>query len=141
MIKSAGLVLIYDNKILLVHPTGAKWYGTYSIPKGHVEKEENIWEAALRETKEEIGVDINDDINVIDKGYIDYKNDDIVYKRIYYFVIKLNQPIIIDKSKLQKEEIDWAGFLTKEEANKRIFWRLKPLLQYLDNKIVRESLK
>jgi ADP-ribose pyrophosphatase YjhB (NUDIX family) len=39
MTISAGLVLIADNKILLCHPTGQKWWNSYSFPKGHVEKD------------------------------------------------------------------------------------------------------
>jgi len=143
---SAGLVIIYDNKILLEHPTGSKWYGTYSIPKGGVEKNEDILDAAVRETEEELGIKI--DKNKIDnttKEYINYKdNNGKIYKKVYYFLVKLDKPIDIDKTKIQKTEIDWAGFLTKEEAEKRIFWRLKPVLKHLDEsmktKVVKESL-
>jgi len=50
---SAGFVIIQDNKILLEHPTGSNWYGTYSIPKGQMEDGEDALFTALRETKEE----------------------------------------------------------------------------------------
>ncbi len=131
---SAGLVLISDNKILLCHPTGQKWWGTYSIPKGHVEEDEEILDAAIRETREEVGVLIDIKKNrIFDEGYIDYKNDNgEVYKRVYFFVIKLIEPIEIDLDKLDKKEVDWAGFKTKKEAEKRIFWRFKSLLEYLN---------
>ena len=39
---SSGLVVIQDNQILLVHPTNSPWWKTYSIPKGHVDKGEDI---------------------------------------------------------------------------------------------------
>ena len=42
MVISAGLLIIHDNKILLVHPTNAPWYGTFSIPKGEVEEGEEL---------------------------------------------------------------------------------------------------
>lgn len=130
---SAGLVIICDNKILLVHPTDSRWHGTYSIPKGQVEKGEEILDAAIRETYEEVGIKIHKtQINFSEKGYIVYKDkNNIPYKKLYFFVVKLNKPIYLDKSKFQLEEIDWAGFLTKEEAQKRIFWRFKSLLDYL----------
>ena len=131
---SAGLVIIADNKILLCHPTGQKWFGSYSIPKGHLEDGEDLLEAAIRETYEELGLKF--EINQIEpnsEGYINYRDENgELYKRVYFYIIELEKPIDIDKNKLQKEEIDWAGFLNKEEAEKRIFWRFKPLLNYLD---------
>jgi 8-oxo-dGTP pyrophosphatase MutT (NUDIX family) len=142
---SAGLVILYDNKMLLAHPTGQKWYGTYSIPKGHVEEGEDHLETAIRETREEVGIEFDiDEIEPIDEEYIEYKDGNgEIYKKVHYFVIALDKPVEVDRKKLQKEEIDWAGFLTKEETEKRIFWRFKPLLKYLDKpmkKLVKENL-
>lgn len=130
---SAGLVIIYDKKILLVHPTGDKWWGTYSIPKGGSEDDENLLETAFRETNEEVGLNL-DPVNYkpLSEGYINYKDKKgEIYKRVYFFVILLDEELKIDKNKLQKDEVNWAGFLTKKEAEKRIFWRFKPLLKYL----------
>lgn len=65
--RSAGL-LIYrrhetDDEVLLVHPGGPYWAkkddGCWSIPKGLVNEHEHELAAAIRETKEEIGVDID----------------------------------------------------------------------------------
>ena len=129
---SAGLVIIQDNKMLLLHPTGAPWKKSYSIPKGHVEEGEGILEAALRESKEEAGID-PDNLIIEDpepNKFIDYTNKKgKLYKRVYYFVAHPEQPI--SKFKLQKKEVDWGGFLSKEEAKDRIFWRFKPLLKLL----------
>ena len=134
---SAGLVIIQDNKILLEHPTGAKWKGTYGIPKGLMEMDETIMEAAIRETEEELGIKIDSKDLVFkmdnyDNPYaINYSNNDIIYKKIFYFLYKPSEPLVIDLSKLQKSEVDWAGFLTKEEAESKIFWRQKEVLNYL----------
>jgi len=134
MTESAGLVILYDNKILLAHPTGQKWYGSYSIPKGHIEEGEDRLEAAIRETQEELGLNFEpNQIEPNSEGYINYRDENgELYKRVYFYIVELKKPINIDKTKLQKEEVDWAGFLSKEEAEKRIFWRFKPLLCYLD---------
>jgi len=133
MVTSAGLVLIHNNKILLVHPTGSKWYGTYSIPKGHLEENEDALTAAVRETQEEIGVQFSpDEIELISEGYIDYKTSNgVVYKRVIYYVVYLLTWIAPGNCTLQLDEVDWVGWLTKDEAEKRIFWRLKNVLQYL----------
>lgn len=67
MKQSAG-ILIYKRvgqeiKILLVHPGGPffkkKDLGFWSIPKGHVEKNEEPFERAKIELKEETGIDLN----------------------------------------------------------------------------------
>jgi 8-oxo-dGTP pyrophosphatase MutT (NUDIX family) len=131
---SAGLVIIQDNKILLEHPTGSKWLGTYSIPKGQVEEGENHLEAAIRETQEELGIKFDsDDFETEADGYINYTDEKgHIDKRVYYFVVEPDKYLEIDKTKLEKDEIDWAGFLTKEEAEKRIYWRFKSLLKYLE---------
>ncbi len=65
--KSAGILLYkFDNgqlKVLLVHPGGPYWakkdLGVWSIPKGLMENNENAWQAALREFKEETGFEIH----------------------------------------------------------------------------------
>jgi len=64
--RSAGL-LIYrlrdgSYEVLLVHPGGPYWakkdIGAWSIPKGLVEEDEDELDAARRETREELGVDV-----------------------------------------------------------------------------------
>ena len=77
LIVSAGLVIIQNNKILLVHPTGSKWIGTYSIPKGHVEEKEDFLETAIRETNEELGLSLTlEDLYLMNQGKIDYKDQE-----------------------------------------------------------------
>ncbi len=131
---SAGLLIVQQNRILLGHPTNAPWYGTYTIPKGKVEEDESLIDAAIRETYEEMGIkiDINDIKNKNKPNIIEYKNEKgVIYKIVKYFVVEPKQEIIINKSRLQKREIDWAGFLDKDEARARIFWRYEEMLDYI----------
>ena len=107
-------------------------YGTYTIPKGKLEKGETHLEAAIRETKEEIGVDI--DIDIINKTphIINYTDEDgKIYKKLTYFLVYPKERIIIYKRKLGRDEIDWAGFIDKSEAMTRLFWRFEEMLEYL----------
>lgn len=129
---SAGFAIIQDNEILLVHPTNAKWVGTYSIPKGHVESGEDLFEAAVRETREEIGYqvkewDAENKPHFVD--YIDKKGK--LYKRVYYFIVRPSERIYPKDLKLQRAEVDWAGFLSKEHARKRIHNKLIKILDHL----------
>ncbi|OCJ05025.1 NUDIX hydrolase [Rhizobium sp. AC44/96] len=65
--RSAGLLICRQHEdrreVLLVHPGGPYWAkkdeGCWSIPKGLVNEGEDDLAAARRETKEEIGVDID----------------------------------------------------------------------------------
>lgn len=133
MVESAGLLIIYDNKMILAHPSKKSLKaGTYTIPKGKLEKGETYLDAAIRETKEEIGIDIN--IDIIDKTphIINYTNEkNIIYKTLTYFIVYLDEEIPIDNDKLDKKEVDWAGYLDKEESRFRIFWRFGEMLDYL----------
>lgn len=140
IVKSSGLVVVYNNKILLAHPTGNKWIGTYSIPKGIMDDSESSIAAAIRETKEEIGIEFSEEMieNEIPK-VIDYRDKKgKKYKTIYYHIIRIDEEdkhLIesiyprVPRKLLQMEEVDWAGFVNREEAKKHIFWRLKPVLE------------
>lgn len=137
---AAGLVIICENKILLCHPTNSKWYGTYSIPKGLVNEGEDHLTCAIRETKEEIGVKILEK-NIQNKdnpfiiNYLDKKGK--VYKQIYCYIVNIYPEAdeigerYILKENLQLDEIDWAGFVDKEEAKKRIFPKQSSVLTLL----------
>ena len=63
--KSAGILLFREHsnrlEVLLVHPGGPFWAkkdnAAWSIPKGEFEDDEDPLQAAIREVKEEIGVE------------------------------------------------------------------------------------
>ena len=135
MKTSAGLVIIFDKKILLVHPTNAPWYGSYSIPKGEIKEGESLLDTAIRETYEEIGVEFKKEGFPKDilPEFIEYRDkNNKLYKTVWYFLLSLSKPLDVTKIKLQQEEVDWVGFLDKDEAEKRIFDRFKTILKYLN---------
>lgn len=49
-----------DGKLLLIHKKRGLGEGYYNAPGGHIEEAETSAEAAIRETKEETGLDIHD---------------------------------------------------------------------------------
>jgi len=55
---SAGICILKDGKLLLIKEAKQKYSGMWSLPSGHIDKDENIFDAAIRETKEETGFDI-----------------------------------------------------------------------------------
>lgn len=134
--KSAGLLLKYKNKILLVHPIGANWYGSFGLPKGKIEKGEEKIECAIRETFEETGLQV-DRNDVDEREYtIRYKDKNgKTYKKVYYYIVEMDKvdELILPKDQLQTTEIDWAEFFEFEDAQYRIFWRQEDILRHFDN--------
>jgi 8-oxo-dGTP pyrophosphatase MutT (NUDIX family) len=67
LIPAVWIFLKKDNKILLLLRQNTGWEdGKFGLPAGHVDGNETIIQAAVRETKEEAGVEVNkDDLNVV----------------------------------------------------------------------------
>ncbi len=53
-----GVMIFKDGKVLLTMRKGSHGAGTYSFPGGHLEYMESFEDCAVRETKEECGIEI-----------------------------------------------------------------------------------
>lgn len=137
MQKSAGILFLYGGKMLLAHSKNSKWFGTFMPPKGCIEEYETKEEAACRETEEEIGICV--DPSLLGKMHtIQYKKKEKIYKEVYIFeyIVKDLKDLGLEseeipKENLQLEEIDYAKFMSKEEARERIFHRYESLLNLI----------
>lgn len=141
--KVAGVCIIYDNKVLLVHPTNASWQKrTLGIPKGKVEKGEDVLTGAIRELKEETGIELDASTLANHEPYVCdlYDKKGKVEKQLIYFLYEIDDlskigmtSLRIPKSQLQAEEIDWAGFLdAKESYPKMSQWQMLILDRHLN---------
>lgn len=122
---AAGVAIIYNNKILLIHPTNASWHrGTCGIPKGGIEPGEDHMVAALRELREETGIELRPDQLEPSPEIVHIhsarKKEEWA---LIYYVCKIQELSEIGltserlpNSQLQLEEIDWGKFVTAEEA-------------------------
>ena len=111
--KSCGCIILKDNQVLLI---GAKDDGGklfWLFPKGHQENGETDIETAIRETKEETGLDVEiSDIVPIKTGH--FVHSGTVYKNILLFIAKpLNCEL-----KPQEEEIEQVKWVQITEAGK-----------------------
>jgi len=60
IIPASYILLIKDNKVLMQRRFNTGYEdGKYSLPAGHVEKGETFNQAIIRESKEEVGIEIN----------------------------------------------------------------------------------
>lgn len=138
---SSGIAILYKTKILLCHPTNLPWRNSFSIPKGGVDEGESLLDAAIRETREEVGIVINKEQienteEPIEVLYINKAGK--LFKKCYVFIVKIKslsdidiESETLDKEMLQATEVDWAGFMTKDEADEKIFYRFKPILNLI----------
>lgn len=104
---SVQLILEKENKILLMKRKNTGYEdGKYSLPGGHVEANEEIRKALIREAKEEIGIDID----MQDVQFYKVMNRKVNKQQEYVdFIFKANH---------------WTGEITNEESNKceEIIW-------------------
>ena len=132
---SAGILFyrLQQNKlqVLLVHPGGPYWVkkdaGAWSIPKGEAGADEQLLEAAIRETKEETGIKAQG--KFIALAPVKQKSGKIIYAWALQdsfdaSVIKSNAfeiewPPKSGKKKLFPE-IDTAAWFSIEEAKNKI---------------------
>lgn len=80
------VVLRRGNKVAFVLRQNTPWMnGFYGLPSGKVEQKENALEAALREAKEESGVDIKDnDLRHVLTMHRMNKDQDMVWLDVYF---------------------------------------------------------
>lgn len=123
--RAAGVAVLWNNRILLIHPTNSSWKkSTCGIPKGKLERGEDSLSGALRELEEETGIrldpsQVNPEPNKVDF----YNRNNEVDGHLIYFVCEITDLSEIGlasdrlpKSQLQLEEVDWGKFVTSEEA-------------------------
>lgn len=111
--KSCGAIIFYktkqNTKILLVKNNKGRYW---SFPKGHVEYGENEQQTALREIKEETGLDV-----VIFDGFreiSEYCPFGKIRKRVVFFLAQA----FTDNVKIQEEEIDSYIWVDLQQARK-----------------------
>jgi len=136
--QSAGFAIVFGSKVLLGHMSNRKWIGGYTIPKGHLDKGETIKQAAIRELYEEVGIKIPNSLIPSNYNTCIYSKKGKHYKDVHYYTVVIDsldqiglKDEVIKKSKLQIEEVDWAGFVPIQEALKRISPVMRPIIESL----------
>ena len=126
---AAGVAVIYDKKILLVHPANGSWVRPImGIPKGGVEPGEELIDAAIRELHEETGIKVSPAQLEPQVQTVEIFNKVGKYQHsLHYFVCRIQdlseiglEGLSVPKTQLQKEEVDWAGFIELAKAYPKV---------------------
>lgn len=84
MIISAGGVVLKERKVLLLRTRRGRWV----LPKGHVEAEESLRQAAIREVLEEAGVEARIRRRLGWKYFQFHAQGEIRSKRVLWFLME-----------------------------------------------------
>lgn len=104
--KCCGVVTFDDNKVLIIKHK----YGHISFPKGHIENNETEQETAIREVKEETGIDAK---IISNKRYcLSYNSNGNSIEEVTYFIGKK----IGGELNPQVDEINSCYFVDKDKA-------------------------
>ena len=88
--KSCGCIIINNEKVLLVYEKNRNFWG---FPKGHIEEGETEIETALREVKEEVGLEVEIDL---EKRYtLNYIIRDEIDKTTVLYIAKTKNEEIV----------------------------------------------
>lgn len=141
-LSSVYLIIKNDNgEILLQRRQGTKlWPDFLALPAGHIDEGENAYEAAVREAREELGIEITID-DIIDTFVTNRKNKSLPsYYDVYFEIakyngnIRINEPekcselVWCDPSKLPDDMIDF-----EKEAMENNSKGIKFSVTYADN--------
>lgn len=132
--RSYGAVVykLADNKILYLIEHMV--LGHISLPKGHIEKGETEEECAIREIKEETGLDVKLDTSF--RETISYSPVKDVMKDVTFFTALINS----DKIFPQKEEVNRIEFLPYDEADKILTYQTDRDVLYKADKYLKRKL-
>lgn len=108
----SSVYLIIKNaqgEILLQRRQGTKlWPGFLALPAGHIDENENAYEAAIREAKEELGIEISIE-NIIDTFVVNRRNKSLMPYYDVYFEIDSYNGIITIREPEKCSELVWCN--------------------------------
>lgn len=136
----SGVVLIYNNKILLVRPKKfRRRMRRWSIPKGHVDDKMSKIDSALHELEEESRIKLKKkQLKDAEKFVLNYYKAG-ADKELTCYIVRVNKEDLNVKlfndmilGNFLKEETVEAGFFSKKDAEKIIERHQLELLKFLD---------
>jgi 8-oxo-dGTP pyrophosphatase MutT (NUDIX family) len=112
--SAGGVIFNNEGQVLLIcnaalrDPKKRYW----GFPKGHIDNGESSEEAAIREVREETGVDVEVTDKIGDSKYVFTHNGEKIFKVVVMFLMRYTG----GELKYQKEELLDAGWYSVDEA-------------------------
>lgn len=110
--SAGGIVYKIDNDGIKIAVIYREFHQDWTLPKGHLEEGESPEQAAIREVKEEVGLDTNiiKHIGYSIYRFTDRKKQELIQKKVDYFLMEL----VKDNNQIQESEVDkleWLPFM------------------------------
>ena len=102
--KSCGCIIIDNNMVLIIFRKDKNFW---EFPKGHVEEGETEVETALREVKEEVGLDV--EIDESKRYVLNYIIRNEIDKTTVLYVAKVKSGKL-KKQESEIEDVKWCSF-------------------------------
>src|SRR5512142_1341109 len=112
--RSAGGVVVRDGEVVVIVPTrrGAQGQRVLALPKGHVDPGETPDQTALREVREETGVDAELAEKLGEVRYFYQRGGKRIFKRVTFFLFAYRSGSLDDHD----DEVEEARWMPLEEA-------------------------
>ena len=107
-----GLQFLLIKNMAMRNPSKSYW----GFPKGHLNKGESSKDAALREVKEEVGLNVEIIEKVGQSSYVFQHNGEKIFKIVTMFLMEAKKEKIL----VQQAEIQEAGWFRKEEVTEKL---------------------
>lgn len=125
IIKAAGgIVMNSDRDVLMIYR-----HGMWDLPKGKLELNEKIPEAAIREVKEETGLHKVEIIKKLMKTYHTYlMKENKVLKTTHWFLMRSNETDFIPQTAEGIEHVKWVSTSELEKKYKQTYKNIQSVL-------------
>ena len=121
-VKAAGGIVHEQDKILLI-----KRQGMYDLPKGHLEAGETLEECAIREVKEECGLeDVKITTPFMNTLHIYYRNETWFLKKTHWYQMSCPSNCTLCP---QTEEVFWFPVSELDKITTQTYPSLLPVFQ------------
>ena len=124
-----GAMVLKGKKILLLKRKGSHGEGTWCYPGGHLEFKENIFDAAIREVKEESGVKVKNPKFLCITNDIFEKETKHYRENKHYITVFVAVDYVFGKAKImEKNKCTDIGWFTLEKLPKPLFLSTKNMI-------------
>lgn len=125
------LFLIKDSKLFLLRRKNTGWMdGKYGIPAGHLEPDETILQAMIRETKEEAGIEI--DLQNLKLVHVMHRKSNFDYVDLFFTVETWDG----EPKLAEKEKADDAQWFSIENLPQNILTHIKIAFENYQKNII-----